>query len=259
IDGVRLCKAARYRYRHADTDSLREQLAAARDAGVRHIIIATDGVFSMDGDIAPLPGIVNLAEEYEALVMVDDCHATGYLGPHGRGTADYFGLTGKIDIITTTFGKALGGASGGCVSGRKEIIEMLRQRSRPYLFSNTLAPGIAGATIRALELVDQEPQRLELPRTHAAAFSATLREAGLDVLPTETALVPVMIYDERRALEMASRLLDRGIYVIGFAYPVVPRGQARIRVQMSAAHTVKQVGAAATAFVEEARAMGIIS
>ena len=259
IDGVRLCKAARYRYRHADTRSLREQLTAAREAGARHIVIATDGVFSMDGDIAPLPGIVELAEEFEALVMVDDCHATGYLGPHGRGTADYFGLTGQIDIITTTFGKALGGASGGCVSGRTEIIEMLRQRSRPYLFSNTLAPAIAGATLRALELVDEEPHRLQLPLTHAASFSATLREAGLDVLPTETAIVPVMIYDERRALEMASRLLERGIYVIGFAYPVVPSGKARIRVQMSAAHTAEQVRVAASAFIEEARAMGLIS
>lgn len=259
IDGVRLCKAARYRYRHAHMESLREQLTAAREAGVRHIVIATDGVFSMDGDIAPLPGIVELAEEFEALVMVDDCHATGYLGEHGRGTAEYFGLTGKIDIVTTTFGKALGGASGGCVSGRTEIVAMLRQRSRPYLFSNTLAPAIAGATIRALELVDEEPHRLQIPLTHAASFSGTLREAGLDVLPTETAIVPVMIYDERRALEMASRLLARGVYVIGFAYPVVPRGKARIRVQMSAAHTVEQVSAAAVAFVEEARAMGIIS
>lgn len=259
IDGVRLCKAARYRYRHADTESLRDQLSAAREAGVRHIVIATDGVFSMDGDIAPLPGIVELAEEFEALVMVDDCHATGYLGERGRGTAEYFGLTGQIDIITTTFGKALGGASGGCVSGRAEIIEMLRQRSRPYLFSNTLAPAIAGATLRALELVDEQPQRLQLPLTHAAAFSRTLREAGLDVLPTETAIVPVMIYDERRALEMAQRLLERGVYVIGFAYPVVPRGKARIRVQMSAAHTMEQVAAAAQAFIDEARTMEIIS
>lgn len=259
IDGVRLCKAARYRYRHADMESLREQLAAAREAGVRHIIIATDGVFSMDGDIAPLPDIVALAEEYEALVMVDDCHATGYLGTRGRGTAEHFGLTGKIDIITTTFGKALGGASGGCVSGRKEIVEMLRQRSRPYLFSNTLAPAIAGATLRALELVDEEPHRLQLPLSHAASFSRALREAGLDVLPTETAIVPVMVYDERRALEMAARLLERGVYVIGFAFPVVPRGKARIRVQMSAAHSEEQVRTAAGAFVEEARAMGVIS
>ncbi len=258
IDGVRLCKAARYRYAHADIDDLRVQLRAARDAGARRILIATDGVFSMDGDIAPLPGIVAAAEEFEALVMVDDCHATGYLGATGRGTMEHFGLEGRIDIVTTTFGKALGGASGGCVSGRAEIVELLRQRSRPYLFSNTLAPAIAGATIRALDLVEEEPERLRRPVAHAATFSSRLREVGFDVLPTETAIVPVMIYDEPKALALADRLLERGIYVIGFAYPVVPRGRARIRVQMSAAHSSDQVHAAAEAFIAEGRAMGII-
>lgn len=259
IDGVRLCKAARYRYAHGDVADLRRQLAAARDAGARYIVVATDGVFSMDGDIAPLPEIVAAAEEFDALVMVDDCHASGYLGATGRGTAEYFGLTGRIDIITTTFGKALGGASGGCVSGRGEIIEMLRQRSRPYLFSNTLAPAVAGATIRALELVDEEPDRRRRPLDHAERFSAALRSAGLDVLPTETAIVPVMVYDEPTALALADRLLERGIYVIGFAYPVVPRGRARIRVQLSAAHEDQHVEQAITAFVEEAREMGLIS
>ncbi len=259
IDGVRLCKAKRYRYRHSDMQDLRNQLEAAGEAGSRYRIIATDGVFSMDGDIARLPEIVRLAEEFDALVMVDDCHATGYLGPTGRGTAEYFGLEGAIDIITTTFGKALGGASGGCVSGRGEIIELLRQRSRPYLFSNTLAPAIVGATLRALQLVDEDHTRLTLPLEHAARFSRRLREAGLDVLPTETAIVPVMIYDESKAVEMAKRLLERGIYVIGFAYPVVPRGKARIRVQMSAAHTPDEVDRAVDAFVRVAREMEIIT
>lgn len=258
IDGVRLCKAKRYRFRHADVTDLRTQLAAARDAGARHILIVTDGVFSMDGDIAPLPGIVNAAEEYEALIMVDDCHATGYIGPRGRGTAEYFGLEGRIDIISTTFGKALGGASGGCISGRREIVEMLRQRSRPYLFSNTLAPAIVGATLRALDLVDQEPERLARPRSHAERFAQRLTDAGLDVLPTETAIVPVMIYDERTAVEMASRLLELGIYVIGFAFPVVPMGKARIRVQMSAAHTTEQVDRASNVFIDVAKEMGRI-
>ncbi|MCG8479522.1 MAG: glycine C-acetyltransferase [Spirochaetales bacterium] len=258
IDGVRLCKAARYRYRHSDMEDLRTQLAAAVEAGSRYRIIATDGVFSMDGDIARLPEIVALAEQFDALVMVDDCHATGYLGAGGRGTAEYFGLEGAIDIITTTFGKALGGASGGCVSGRGEIIELLRQRSRPYLFSNTLAPAIVGATLRALKLVDEDRSRLRLPLEHAARFSHLLREAGLDVLPTETAIVPVMIYDESKALEMAQRLLERGLYVIGFAYPVVPRGKARIRVQMSAAHTAEEVDRAVDAFVGVAREMEVI-
>lgn len=259
IDGVRLCKARRYRYQHADTSDLERQLQAAAADGARHRIIATDGVFSMDGDIAPLPEIVRLARAYDALVMVDDCHATGYLGKTGRGTAEYFGLEGQIDIITTTFGKALGGASGGCVSGRAEIVEMLRQRSRPYLFSNTLAPAVAGATIRAIELVDEEPQRRELPLRHAERLRKKLVAEGLDVLPSDTAIVPVMLYDERTALAMADLLLERGIYVIGFAYPVVPKGKARIRVQLSAAHSAEQVDMAAEAFIATAREMGLVS
>lgn len=249
IDGVRLCKARRYRYAHADLADLETQLRAARDAGCRYCLIATDGVFSMDGDIAPLPGIVALAERYDAMVMVDDCHATGYLGPTGRGTAEYFGLQGKIDIITTTFGKALGGASGGCVAGRGEIVELLRQRSRPYLFSNTLAPAVAGGTLRALQILEEEPQRCARPLELARRFRSKLTEGRLDLLPGETAIVPVMMYDEVKALETADRLLERGIYVIGFAYPVVPRGRARIRVQLSAAHTAEQVDQAAEAFL----------
>ncbi len=255
IDGVRLCKARRYRYAHADLDDLEKQLQAAHDAGSRYRVIATDGVFSMDGDIAPLPGIAELAERYDALVMVDDCHATGYLGEGGRGTADYFGLQGKIDIVTTTFGKALGGASGGCTAGRREIVEMLRQRSRPYLFSNSLAPAVVGATLRALQIVEEEPERRTRPLELASRLRSALTAGGLDVLPTETAIVPVMLYDEVTALDMADRLLDRGIYVIGFAYPVVPRGRARIRVQLSAAHTEEQVDRAAEEFLEVAREM----
>lgn len=257
IDGVRLCRAKRYRYAHADPSDLERQLKAAVDAGSRYRLIATDGVFSMDGDIAPLPEIVELAERYDALVMVDDCHATGYLGAGGRGTAEYFGLQGRIDIVSTTFGKALGGASGGCVSGRAEIVAMLRQRSRPYLFSNTLAPAIAGGTLRALEIVADDPDRCRRPVALARRLRSALIEAGMDVLPGETAIVPVMLYDEPTALRMADALLEKGIYVIGFAYPVVPRGRARIRVQLSAAHTEEQVDRAAQLFIETAREMGV--
>ncbi|MFW6338763.1 MAG: glycine C-acetyltransferase, partial [Alkalispirochaetaceae bacterium] len=217
IDGVRLCKAARYRYKHADMDSLREQLEAAKDA--RYRVIATDGVFSMDGDMAPLPQIVELAEEYDALTMVDDCHATGYIGETGRGTWEHFGLQGKIDIITTTFGKALGGASGGCTSGRKEIIEMLRQRSRPYLFSNTLAPAIVGGTLKALELIETDRSLKEKLEANVRRFRDGVSRIGLDVLQGPTAIVPVMLYDEPTAVKMAEMLLEEGIYVIGFTYP----------------------------------------
>jgi glycine C-acetyltransferase len=258
IDGVRLCRAQRYRYAHADLADLERQLKAARDAGSRYRLIATDGVFSMDGDLAPLPGIVELAERYDALVMVDDCHATGYLGASGRGTAEHFGLQGRIDIVTTTFGKALGGSSGGCVSGRAEIVAMLRQRSRPYLFSNTLAPAIAGGTLRALDLVKESPELCRRPVELARRLRSSLVEAGIDVLPGETAIVPVMLYDEPTALTMADALFEKGIYVIGFAYPVVPRGRARIRVQLSAAHTEEQVDRAADLFIETAREMGVI-
>ncbi|SIQ95193.1 2-amino-3-ketobutyrate coenzyme A ligase [Alkalispirochaeta americana] len=258
IDGVRLCRARRYRYAHADTGDLETQLRKARSEGCRFCLIVTDGVFSMDGDIAPLPEIVELARRYDALVMVDDCHATGYLGKSGRGTAEYFGLEGEIDIITTTFGKALGGASGGCVSGHREIIEILRQRSRPYLFSNTLAPAIAGATLRAVRMVGENPQWCQRPLELARRFRTALTGAGLDLLPGETAIVPVMMYDEGRALALAEKLFEEGIYVIGFAHPVVPRGRARIRVQLSAAHREEQVDQASRAFIEMARKMKLV-
>lgn len=256
IDGVRLCKAARYRYKHADMASLEEQLQAAR--GARYRIIATDGVFSMDGDIAPLPGIVELARRYDALTMVDDCHATGYLGPTGRGTAEYYGLEGQIDIITTTFGKALGGASGGCTSGRGEIIELLRQRSRPYLFSNTLAPAIVGGTRRALELIGEDTSLKDRLEHNVARFKSAISKIGLDVLDRPTAIVPVMIHDEPTAVAMADRLLEKGIYVIGFTYPVVPKGTARIRVQLSAAHSDADIDRAVAAFEESARELELL-
>jgi glycine C-acetyltransferase len=256
IDGVRLCKAARYRYKHADMDSLREQLEAAKDA--RYRVIATDGVFSMDGDIAPLPEIVEIAEEYDALTMVDDCHATGYIGETGRGTWEHFGLRGKIDIITTTFGKALGGASGGCTSGRKEIIEILRQRSRPYLFSNTLAPAIVGGTLKALELIETDRSLKKKLEANVRRFREGVSEIGLDVLQGPTAIVPVMLYDEPTAVKMAEMLLEEGIYVIGFTYPVVPKGKARIRVQLSAAHTEEQIDRALKAFEKAAKTLGLV-
>jgi glycine C-acetyltransferase len=256
IDGVRLCKAARYRYKHADLDSLREQLEAAEDA--RYKIIATDGVFSMDGDIAPLPGIVELAEEYDALTMVDDCHATGYIGATGRGTSEHFGLEGRIDIITTTFGKALGGASGGCTSGRKEIVEILRQRSRPYLFSNTLAPAIVGGTLKAIDLLERDTTLKAKLEKNVHRFRSGVAKIGLDVLEGPTAIVPVMLYDEPTAVKMADKLLEEGIYVIGFTYPVVPKGKARIRVQLSAAHSEAHIDRALAAFEKIASELGLL-
>ncbi|MFO8063083.1 MAG: glycine C-acetyltransferase [Spirochaetota bacterium] len=256
IDGVRLCKAKRYRYTHADMESLEEQLRAASDA--RYRVIATDGVFSMDGDIAPLPEIVRLAESYDALTMVDDCHATGYLGAGGRGTAEYYGIEGDIDIITTTFGKALGGASGGCTSGRKEIIEYLRQRSRPYLFSNTLAPAIVGGTLKAIELLERDTSLKAALEQNVRLFRDQISNIGLDLLEGSTAIVPVMVYDEQTAVKMADLLLEKGIYVIGFTYPVVPRGKARIRVQLSAAHSSQDIEQAVAAFAEAGRELGLL-
>lgn len=252
IDGVRLCKARRLRYAHADPASLREQLEASKDA--RYRLIATDGVFSMDGDIAPLPAICDLAEEYDALVMVDDCHATGYLGDHGRGTGDYFGLSDRIDLVSGTLGKALGGASGGFISGPAELIAMLRQRSRPYLFSNTLAPPVAAGSLAALALVDAEPERRARPQQLAERLKRGLRDLGIETLPSQTAIVAVMLYDEARALRVADLLLERGIYAIGFAFPVVPRGKARIRLQLSADHRDEHVDAVLAAFDDIKRA-----
>ncbi|HPD25679.1 MAG TPA: glycine C-acetyltransferase [Candidatus Marinimicrobia bacterium] len=248
IDGIRLSKAQRFRYSHMNMDELQKCLENSAQAKYR--IIVSDGVFSMDGHIAPLPQICELAEKYDALVMIDDSHATGYLGRTGRGTAEYYGLLGKIDIITTTFGKALGGASGGCISGRREIVEFMRQRSRPYLFSNSVAPAVIGATLKALEIVRENP---DLPRRtieNAHLFRQKIEAAGFAIIPGNTAIIPIMIYDEPLAIKIADLLLEEGIYVIGFTYPVVPRGTARIRVQVSAAHTPEQIDQAVAAFTK---------
>jgi len=254
IDGVRLCKANRYRYAHSDMQELEEQLKDAQQ--YRRRLIVTDGVFSMDGDIADLRTICALAEKYQALVMVDDSHATGYIGSTGRGTVELCNVEGRVDIISTTFGKALGGASGGCISGRAPIIELLRQRARPYLFSNTLAPAIAGGTLQVLELLSHDNPYREQTMKRAQLFRQLMHDAGFDLVPGETAIVPVMLYDEPKAVAMADALLEEGIYVIGFCYPVVPKGRARIRVQLSAAHSVEDIEAAVEAFIRVRASMG---
>ncbi len=256
IDGVRLSKAERLIYQHGDFDDLEAKLKAA--AGKRLRLVATDGVFSMDGDIADLECICDLAERYDALVMVDDSHATGFIGKRGRGTHEYRGVMDRVDIITTTFGKALGGASGGCVAGKAEIVEYLRQKARPYLFSNTLAPAIVGGTLKALELLTESTELRDRLESNTKRFRDGLARAGLDVRPGVHPICPVMLYDERLAHEMADRLLDEGIYVIGFSFPVVPRGKARIRVQVSAAHSVEQIDAAVAAFAKVGAAMGAV-
>ena len=256
IDGIRLCKARRLRYRHADMGHLEESLEEA--ASARYRVICTDGIFSMDGDMAPLDSICELAERYEALVVVDDSHATGYIGPTGRGTPEHFGVTDRVDLITTTFGKALGGASGGCTSGSQQLIEMLRQRSRPYLFSNTLAPAVAGATLAALELVDLSADLRKKLQVNADYFRTSMQDSGFDIISGKTAIVPVMIYDEPKAIEMADRLLDEGIYVVGFVYPVVPKGRARIRVQLSATHSRDNLEQAVKGFQKTGRELGLV-
>ncbi|HZH73074.1 MAG TPA: glycine C-acetyltransferase [Mariniphaga sp.] len=256
IDGVRLSKAGRYKYKHSNMKDLERCLKEASEAKYR--IIVTDGVFSMDGDMAKLPKIVELAETYDALVMVDDSHATGYIGKNGRGTAEHFGLLGQIDIITTTFGKALGGGNGGCTSGRKEIIKMLRQRSRPYLFSNTLAPATVGATMKVLEMLSASGNLPARTMKNAKYFRNKMKKAGFDLVRGNTAIVPVMVYDEPLALKFADELLKEGIYVIGFCYPVVPRGKARIRVQLSAAHTIEEIDTAVEAFIKVGTELNLI-
>lgn len=256
IDGVRLCKAQRFRYQHSNMPELEQCL---KDAGsAKYKIIVTDGVFSMDGDMAKLPEIVELAKKYDALVMVDDSHATGYIGKTGRGTAEYFGLLGEIDIITTTFGKAMGGGNGGCTSGKKEIIEMLRQRSRPYLFSNTLAPATVGATLKVIEMLSGSSDLPAKTMANAKHFRTKMEAAGFDLVKGNTAIVPVMIYDEPLAIKFADELLKEGVYVIGFCFPVVPRGKARIRVQLSAAHTFDQIDKAVDAFIKAGKKLSII-
>jgi len=256
IDGVRLTKARRFIYAHSDMDDLRAKLEEARDA--RYRVIATDGVFSMDGDIADLASICDLAEEFDALVMVDDSHATGFVGPTGRGTPELCGVQDRVDVITTTFGKALGGASGGCVSGRAEIVEWLRQKSRPYLFSNTLAPVVAATTVAVLDLLSETTELRDRLERSARSFRERMTAAGFDIRPGEHPIVPVMLYDEALAHRMADAMLDESIYVIGFSYPVVPKGAARIRVQLSAAHTDEQIDRAVDAFTRVGGRLGII-
>lgn len=257
IDGVRLCKARRYRYANSDMRDLRAQLQDASDADVR--LIVTDGVFSMDGTIADLVGICDLADEFDALTMIDDCHAAGFLGNTGRGTHEYRGVMGRIDIITGTLGKALGGASGGYTSGRKEIVGWLRQRSRPYLFSNSVAPMIAAASIAVLDLLERDSSLQEQLHENAAYFRRKMTERGFELKPGEHPIVPVMLGDARLATTMADKLLQRGIYVIGFSFPVVPKGQARIRTQMSAGLTREQLDKAIEAFTDVGRELGVVS
>jgi glycine C-acetyltransferase len=256
IDGVRLCKAVRYRYAHNDMADLEAQLQAAQ--AQRHRIIVTDGVFSMDGTIARLDRICDLAERYDALVMVDECHASGFMGRTGRGTHEYRNVMGRIDIITGTLGKALGGASGGFTSGRKEIVEILRQRSRPYLFSNTVAPAIVGASIAVLDLLSETTELRDRLEDNTRHFRARMTEAGFDIKPGEHPIVPIMLYDAQLSQVMAEKLLERGIYVIGFYYPVVPKGQARIRVQISAAHTREHLDRAIDAFIAVGRELEVL-
>lgn len=248
IDGVRLCKAKRFRYKHNDMADLEQQLKDA--AGSRHKIIVTDGAFSMDGTIAQLDKICDLADKYEALVMIDESHCSGFLGKTGRGTHEHCGVMGRIDIITGTFGKALGGASGGFTSGKKEIIDMLRQRSRPYLFSNTLAPAITGATVAVLDLLSNTTDLRDKLETNTQYFREKMTAAGFDIKPGVHPIVPVMLYDAKLAQEFAAKMLDEGIYVIGFYYPVVPQGKARIRVQISAGHEREHLDKAIAAFIK---------
>lgn len=257
IDGVRLCKAKRFRYRNNDMDDLKAQLEAAKDARFR--LIATDGVFSMDGIIANLADICDLADEYDALVMVDDSHAVGFLGASGRGSHEYCGVMDRIDILTGTFGKALGGASGGYTAARAEIVTWLRQRSRPYLFSNTLAPAMAGGTLKALDLIEQNPAPLRQLEENSQYFRTQMSELGFELAGAGHPIIPVMLGDAGAAVQLADNLLKQGIYVIAFSYPVVPKDQARIRVQLSAAHTKTQLDKAIAAFATEGRALGVIA
>ena len=258
IDGVRLCKAKRYRYANNDMAELESQLQAARAGGARFILIATDGVFSMDGVIANLKSICDLADQYGAMVMVDDSHAVGFIGEHGRGTHEYCEVMGRVDIITGTLGKAMGGASGGFTAAKKEVVDWLRQRSRPYLFSNSLAPAIVSASIRVIDmLADGKDLRARLER-NSEHFRRRMTEAGFTLAGADHAIIPVMLGDAKLASEMAAKMLERGIYVVGFSFPVVPKGAARIRTQMSAAHTTEQIDQAVDAFVEVGHELGLI-
>ncbi|WP_293943241.1 MULTISPECIES: glycine C-acetyltransferase [unclassified Sphingobacterium] len=256
IDGVRLCKAQRFRYKNADMADLETQLQAA--SGARHKIIVTDGAFSMDGSVAPLDKICDLADKYQALVMIDESHCTGFIGATGRGTHELFNVIDRVDIITGTLGKALGGASGGFTSGKKEIIDLLRQRSRPYLFSNTLAPAIAGASVAVLDMLSETTVLRDKLESNTKYFREKMTEAGFDIKPGFHPIVPVMLYDAKLAQEFAAKMLDEGIYVIGFYYPVVPQGKARIRVQISAGHELAHLDKAIAAFTKVGKELGVI-
>ena len=258
IDGVRLCKAARYRYENSNMEDLEEQLIKATEVGTRFKLIVTDGVFSMDGIVAPLDKICDLADKYDALVMVDECHAAGFIGATGKGTPEAKGVMGRVDIITGTLGKALGGAMGGYTTAKKEIIELLRQRSRPYLFSNSLAPPIVGASIKVFELLEKDTSLRDILEKNTNYFKTGMKKAGFDIIEGDSAIVPVMLYDAKLAQNMANELLKKGIYVIGFFFPVVPREKARIRVQLSAAHKKEHLDAAIAAFTEVGREFKVI-
>lgn len=258
IDGVRLCKAKRYRYANCDMQDLEAQLKAADQDGARHKIIVTDGVFSMDGIVAPLDKICDLADQYQALVMVDECHAAGFLGSTGRGSLEAKGVMGRVDIVTGTLGKALGGAMGGYTTASKEVVAMLRQRSRPYLFSNSLAPSIVGASIKVFELIENDTTLIDRLMENMDYFKAEIKALGFDIKEGDAAIIPIMLYDAKLAQKMAARLLDFGVYVIGFFYPVVPKEQARIRVQLSAALTREELERAVAAFEKVGKELGVI-
>jgi len=258
IDGVRLCKAARYRYENSNMEDLEQQLIKANEMGTRFKLIVTDGVFSMDGVVAPLDKICDLADKYDAMVMVDECHAAGFIGATGKGTLEAKGVMGRVDIITGTLGKALGGAMGGYTSAKKEIIELLRQRSRPYLFSNSLAPAIVGASIKVFELLEKDTTLRDQLEWNTNYFKAGMKKAGFDIIDGDSAIVPVMLYDAKLSQTMANELLKKGIYVIGFFFPVVPKDKARIRVQLSAAHTKEHLDKAIKAFTEVGESLNVI-
>lgn len=255
IDGIRLCKAQRFRYKNNNMNDLRDKLEAAKDCRIK--LIATDGVFSMDGLVADLKSICDLADEYDALVMVDDSHAAGFMGATGRGSAEHCGVIGRVDIITGTFGKALGGASGGFTSGRKEIIDLLRQRSRPYLFSNTLAPAVAAGSLKVLEMIENDHTLRDKLFANTKLFASKIKEIGLDVIDGGTPIIPVMLYDEHKAVEMAKRMMEKGVYVVAFSYPVVPKGKARIRTQLSAALSENDILYIAECFRQVKAEMGL--
>lgn len=259
IDGVRLCKAMRYRYKNSDMDDLRAQLEDAKSKNARRILVCTDGVFSMDGYIAKLDEIVPIAKEYNAMVMVDDSHASGFMGKTGRGSHEYRGVMGEIDIITTTFGKALGGASGGCTSGRKEIVDMLRQRSRPYLFSNSMAPPIVAATIRVIDILSETTERRDKLEWNTQYFRKEMGKLGFDILEGDHPIVPIMLYDAALATNFANEMLKEGIYVIGFSFPVVPKDKARIRTQISAGHEKEHLDKAINAFKTVGERLGVLN